>query len=59
MTRLGTALSFLSLSLTTEVMTRLDTVLFFVPLGATWDGLDDKLDMARDRNRNNFKLIVR
>ena len=37
-------------------MTRLDTVLFFAPLGSTWDRLNSKLVTARDRN--NFKLIV-
>ena len=39
-----------------EVMTKLGTVLFFVPLCSTWDGLNGKLFAARDWN--NSKLIV-
>ena len=39
-----------------EVMTRLGTVLFFVPLCSTCDRLNGKLLAARDRN--NFKLVV-
>ena len=37
-------------------MTKLDTVLFFDPLGSTWDRLKGTLFTARDRN--NSKLIV-
>ena len=37
-------------------MTKLDTVLCFVPLGSTWDRLNGKLFTARDRN--NCKLTV-
>ena len=57
MTRLGTALSFVSLSLTTEVMTRLDTVLFFVSWSPIWDRLNSKLFAARDRD--TCKLTVK
>ena len=57
MTRLGTALSFVSLSLTTEVMTRLDTVLFFVSWSPIWDRLYSKLFAARDRDTG--KLTVK
>ena len=39
-----------------EVMTRLGTVLFFVPLCSTWDRLNGKLFAAQDRS--SFKLIV-
>ena len=39
-----------------EVMTRLATVHFFVPLCSTWDRLHGKLFAARDRN--NCKLSV-
>ena len=37
-------------------MTKLGTVLFFVPLGSTWDRLNGKLFAAQ--GRNNFKLIA-
>ena len=57
MTRLGTALYFVSLSLTTEVMTRLDTVLLFVSRSPIWDRLYSKLFAARDRDTG--KLTVK
>ena len=39
-----------------ETVTKLDTVLCFVPLCATWNELNGKLFAARDLY--NFKLIV-